>query len=63
MNYLKGWFFVDLVAVLPIDTIVDLTQGGEVNHRGGVNQIVRLTRIGKIYRLIKITRLFRLLKV
>ena len=37
MNYLRGWFFIDLVAVLPIDTIVDLTQGEEVNHRGGVN--------------------------
>lgn len=25
LNYLKGWFFIDIVAIIPIETILDLT--------------------------------------
>ena len=53
-NYLKGWFVVDLLAILPLELILS----GQ-----DVNSLVRVARIGKLYKLIKITRLVRLLKV
>ena len=52
--YLKGWFTIDLFAILPFD----LMFGG-----GGLNQIVRITRISKMYKLVKLTRLVRILKI
>lgn len=50
--YLKGWFFIDLLAILPLDWILE-----------GWNEIARVTRIGRMYKLIKLTRLFRILKI
>lgn len=52
--YLKGWFTIDLFAVLPFDILF----GGN-----GLNQIVRITRISKMYKLVKLTRLVRILKI
>ena len=53
INYLQGWFLIDLFAILPFDEMMKL-QG---------NGLIRFTRIGKLYKLVKITRLVRLLKV
>ena len=52
-NYFLGWFFIDLISVIPFDqfTTVD-----------GFNRIARISRIGKLYKVIKITKLVRLLK-
>ena len=51
--YIKGWFFIDLIAILPLELII----------ASDVNSLVRVARIGKLYKLIKITRLVRLIKV
>ena len=64
INYLKGWFNIDVIAIFPVEIILEISQGkNRSTHGGTVNQLVRIARIGKIYRLIKITRLLRLLKV
>lgn len=55
-NYLKGWFLIDLIAIFPMDYIIE-------QQENDLNQFVRITRIGKLYKLIKITRLVRLVKV
>ena len=52
--YLKGWFTIDLFAIIPFD----LFFGGN-----GLNQMVRITRISKMYKLVKLTRLVRILKI
>ena len=52
--YIKGWFTIDLFAIIPFDTLF----GGN-----DLNQIVRITRISKMYKLVKITRLLRILKI
>jgi hyperpolarization activated cyclic nucleotide-gated potassium channel 1 len=54
LNYLKGWFTIDLFAIIPFDILF----GGN-----DLNQIVRITRISKMYKLVKLTRLVRILKV
>jgi hypothetical protein len=61
-KYLKGWFWIDFLAILPFEEIIKLvtdTSGGS----GGYNKLVRMSRLSKLYKLIKITRLIRLLKV
>ena len=53
-QYIKGWFFVDVLAIIPFD----LFFGGS-----DLNQVVRIARIGRMYKLIKLTRLIRVLKI
>lgn len=60
--YLKGWFLIDVMAIMPLDVIIKSTQGS-VSSQGQVNSLIRVTRIGKLYKLVKVTRLVRLLKV
>ena len=53
-EYLKGWFIIDLLAIIPFDLIFMTSD---------LSSFVRVARIGKLYKLIKITRLLRLLKI
>jgi hypothetical protein len=53
-NYLKGWFIIDLSAVIPFELLL-----GSV---GSYNGLVKITRFGKLYKLIKLTRMIRMLK-
>jgi len=53
-QYLQGWFFIDLLAIVPFDVFF----GGD-----NLNEIVRITRIGRLYKLVKLTRLIRVLKI
>ena len=65
-NYLKGWFMIDLLAVIPFETLIDFfLQSEHSNHSDSVdyNRFIRISRMSKLYKLIKITRLLRLLKL
>ena len=64
--YVKGWFFIDLMAVVPFELLIQLFivqdgEGGENNM--DYNKFIRMSRMSKLYKLIKITRLIRLLKL
>ena len=52
--YLRGWFIVDVLAILPFELFL----GGS-----GLNDVVRIARIGRLYRLIKLTKLLRVFKI
>lgn len=54
-NYLKGWFVVDIIAILPFDYILAL---GNFDVK-----MVRVVRVGRLYKLVKLTRLLRILKL
>ena len=54
-TYLRGWFTVDLLAIIPFDKIIRSAQD--------YNQLARVARVGRLYKLVKLTRLFRMLKV
>jgi hypothetical protein len=56
-TYLKGWFTVDLLAIVPFDVL--FTLGGSNDYSG----MVRVARLGKLYRLVKLTKMLRLLKI
>ena len=53
-DYLKGWFVIDLIAIVPFELMFD----------GGASaNLVRLTRIGRITKLLKLMKLMRLMKL
>ena len=53
-NYLKMWFWIDLISVFPLDLILE---------SGKYNILVRITRLNKLYKLFKITKLFRSMRM
>jgi hypothetical protein len=50
-----GWFFVDLLSIIPFDLILMTT--------GSFNRLARFARIGKLYKLIKMARMAKVLKI
>ena len=54
--YLKGWFWIDLAAIFPIDQLLNTLPENS-------NLLFRFFKIGKLYKLIRITRLFQAAKV
>ena len=54
-NYLTGWFFIDIVAIIPFDLILKSSTN--------MNQVIRFARIGRLYKLVKLTKLIRIFKI
>lgn len=44
-NYIKGWFIVDVVSILPFNLI----SGGQ-----NYGKLVRLTKLNRLYKLVKL---------
>jgi hyperpolarization activated cyclic nucleotide-gated potassium channel 2 len=63
-EYLTGWFFVDLIACLPID-IFELIIGSfsESADPGKGARYAKLARIPRIYRIVRIIRIFKIFKI
>lgn len=57
MTYIKQWFAIDLVAIMPFDLLIQ----GFSNKKA--NSLVRIARVGKLYKLVKLMRLVRILKI
>ena len=58
-HYLKSWFAIDLVSVLPFDHLVRLFG----NHAGDEENIARSTRFVRFTRLMRFARLIKLAKL
>ena len=69
INYLKGWFFFDLTASIPIDLIMwMITTGCEFaaeseQSSGSASRSTKLIRVIKIFRTFRILRLAKLKRV
>ena len=61
LNYIKTWFIIDLIAVLPFDLI----QRGISGEGSGANynEFLRLARVPRLYRLLKMTKMVKALKL
>ena len=57
INYIQLWFFIDLVATVPVQLIEPLFSGGK-NVK-----MVRLARLPRLYRMIRILRMLKMLRV
>lgn len=55
--YLKGWFTVDFLSSIPIDSFVDAPGGAD-----SFNRYARVARIYKITKLLKLVRAFKTLQ-
>jgi hypothetical protein len=53
-TYLKGWFIIDVGAVIPFEFIF-----GSI---GTYNGLIKIARIGRLYKLLKLTRMLRVFK-
>ena len=51
---LKGWFIIDLMSTLPIDTIVEAAAGGGAEGL----RVIRLLRLLKLFRIVRASRVF-----
>jgi hypothetical protein len=55
--YLKGWFWFDLITVVPLDWA--LTRFQRFSHLQSTVRVFRIARIYKLVRLLRISRLVR----
>lgn len=70
-KYLSGWFWVDLVASLPFDVVLNIIDGENIFFEGektGTQQtttlgLIKTMRLPRLLRLIKIMRVLRISKL
>ena len=55
--YLKGWFTLDLLALIPFEEIVTAAVGED--RIGGFKYLVRIIKVLRLVRLVKLVRLFK----
>lgn len=58
-NYISGWFFLDLMACMP----VQLIESSFDTESGKGVKLARLARLPRLYRLIRILRMVKMLRV
>jgi hypothetical protein len=61
INYLKGWFFLDLIACFPFQLLdlIGFGQGGQYNT---MRKLVRLPRLARIFRVMRVFKLITMIK-
>lgn len=59
-NYIKGWFFFDLVASFPLEELLTLF---EYEHGDAVYNAAQIVRVIKINRLLRLSRLSKLKRI
>ncbi len=58
MNYLKGWFLLDLMSSVPITLIQNYTGGSGLENV----KLLKLSRLPRLYRLLRLVKLTKLYK-
>ncbi|RZF44762.1 hypothetical protein LSTR_LSTR000714 [Laodelphax striatellus] len=63
-NYLKTWFFLDLISSIPLDYIFlifnqDFSESFQILHAGRALRILRLAKLLSLVRLLRLSRLVR----
>ena len=62
IQYLKGWFWVDFIALIPTAFIENVI-GAHINANSKSQSLTKLVRILRIYRLFRIVRMAKIFKV
>ena len=55
ITYLKSWFVIDILAIIPFNLFVP--------SNGEASNLVRLARLGRITKILKLLKLVRLMKL
>eukprot|EP00947_MAST-08B_sp_MAST-8B-sp1_P005483 g5483.t1 len=61
MRYITGWFFIDIIACIPINLI--LRGVGGAASESSINRIGKLARLPRMFRLLRLLRLMKLLRI
>ena len=64
-QYLRGWFILDVLAIMPFDMILIGSQENmsSADSNLHVNNMVRIAKFGRISKMIRLTRIMRFVKV
>ena len=54
MNYLKGWFTLDLICIIPLDYVLE----GNTSI-GGFQKFAKVPKAYKMVKLLKMSRVFK----
>lgn len=57
-RYLRGWFWIDLLSIIPFETILN-TMKDETPNTG----LFRYAKLSKMSKIIRLLRLFKILKI
>ena len=60
-NYLRGWFTIDLLSIIPFDFMSAFTDGNAVKNLK-IIRVIRLLRLLKLARIFKASRIFKRLE-
>ena len=66
IKYIKGWFFIDLISIVPLDEVIKVMSSVEdqqTGKAGSANIMMRTLRIGRMYKLLRLMRLVKFLKI
>ena len=66
MNYVRGWFVVDLAASVPFDLIIqafESSNGSSDNNTAAATSLLKSFKLPRLLRLLKLMRLMRLVKI
>ena len=78
LGYLKGWFVLDLMSIMPFDTVMNFSHGDFWEHgicpAKQINQeeksilehsnlLLKAPKIGKIFRIVRLLRLVKIFKL
>lgn len=61
LNYLKTWFIIDAVAVIPFEVIIEYILSNKKDT--GIDDISKVAKIARFYRVIKLFRLVKMSKL
>mmetsp|Transcript_104032 Transcript_104032/g.333449 ORF Transcript_104032/g.333449 Transcript_104032/m.333449 type:complete len:824 (+) Transcript_104032:59-2530(+) len=61
-RYVKGWFAIDFISILPFDVVFLLSSSAYVQRMQAI-KVIRLLRLVKLARLLRVVRLFRRFEV
>ena len=61
-NYLKGWFWVDVLASMPF-SLIDYFSPDSQGPSGNYNRLVRVMRLPRLYKLLRLARMIKTAKV
>ena len=64
-DYARSWFFIDLIACVPIDLIQIIIKliMPDAEYTNDDARLAKLARVPRMYRIIHIIRIFKVLKV
>lgn len=54
VTYMKAWFIIDLLALIPFDLIMKVTD---------INSMIRLSRLGRLYKLARLSKILRITRL